>query len=377
MLVNQAIVWFHERVLSVEQQELRNTVRRLLSRESDTRAAMRSPDGFDRTLWARLCAEVGIAGLVIPEEYGGCGATLAEAGVVLGELGRALTPSPMLGSAVLAGQALLASGDADACRRLLPGIAAGTTIAALAWVGPDGRWDPDVAALSIVDDHLTGEAHYVLDGAAADVLLVVAHTPDGLGLFEVDPGVTQRRAMATMDPTRHLATLRFSGAPVRHIRCHTSYTMSDGDYAGALATVRDRALAALSAEQVGAARRCLELTVDYTRTRVQFGRPIGSFQALKHRMADLHVLVETAESAAHAALTAGDDRVAAAVAKIHCSEAFSAVAAEMIQLHGGIAITWEHDAQLYFKRAHGSAQLFGQPREHLARLASRDLLANL
>lgn len=347
-------------MLSAEQQQLRDSIRRLLARSSDTRAAMMSPDGFDRTQWARLCTEVGVAGLAVPEEYGGLGATLSETAVVLGELGRALTPSPLLGSAVLAAQAVLASGDAAACRRLLPDIAAGTAIATLVWAGADGRWSPDAVAVSTVDGRLSGAAHYVLDGTVADVLLVVAHDGDGLGLFEVDPAAVHREHTPSMDLTRRLATVRLSGADGRRI--------GSGDFRDALTHVRDVALAALSAEQVGAARRCLELTVEYTQTRVQFGRPIGSFQALKHRMADLHVLVETAESAALAALTAEDLPLAAAVAKIHCSEAFRAVAAEMVQLHGGIAITWEHDAQLYLKRAHGSAQLFGQPREHLARL---------
>ncbi|HEV2781767.1 MAG TPA: acyl-CoA dehydrogenase family protein, partial [Actinophytocola sp.] len=173
------------------------------------------------------------------------------------------------------------------------------------------------------------------------------------------PGVRRAPAPA-MDLTRRLATVRLAGARGRRL-----------GPGGGLAHVRDVACAALAAEQVGTARRCLELTVEHTRTRVQFGRPIGSFQALKHRMADMYVLVETAESAAQAAVSAAAEDLpeAAAVAKAYCSEALCSVAAELIQLHGGIAITWEHDAHLYLKRAHGSAQLFGQPHEHLARLA--------
>jgi alkylation response protein AidB-like acyl-CoA dehydrogenase len=339
---------------------LRDAVRQLLSRESGpaaVRAAAASADGFDRSLWTRLCTEIGVAGLSIPERYGGAGAGLAETGVVLGELGRTLTPCPLLGSAVLAAWAVLSSGHEDACRRLLPGIADGSTVAALAWVGADGRWDPGSAACaatpkSAADWTVTGDAHYVLDGAAADVLLVAAHTDDELGLFEVDAAQVSREHVPTMDLTRRLATVRLSGALGRRIGS-----------AAPLTEVRDVACAMLAAEQVGTARRCLELTVEYTGTRVQFGRAIGSFQALKHRMADLHVLVETAESAAQAAMD-----LAPGVAKVYCSEALCAVAAEMIQLHGGIAITWEHDAHLYFKRAHGSAQLFGSPREHITRL---------
>jgi hypothetical protein len=334
-------------VYTEELQALRDTVRGLLAHESEA------------TVWKRLCGEVGVAGLLIPEEYGGLGASLAAVHVVFAELGRALTSCPLLGSAVLAAQAILAAGDEDACQRLLPGIASGTTVAAMAWAGPDGRWDPQLAAVSTVDGLLTGAAHYVLDGAAAGVLIVVARTADGLGLFEVDPTQSAVRVepTPTMDLTRPLATVHLTGATGRHL----------GPASG-LGHVRDVACVALAAEQAGAARRCLELTVEHTKSRHQFGRPLGSFQALKHRMADMYVLVETAESAALAATTAEDLPLAAAVAKTHCSEAFQAVAAEMIQLHGGIAITWEHDAHRYFKRAHGSAQLLGQPREHLARL---------
>lgn len=356
-----------------ERLALRDTLRRLLSRESGSaavRAAAGSPAGYDAALWSRLCGEIGVAGLAVPEEYGGAGATMVEAGIVLGELGRTLTPSPMLGSAVLTAQAVLASDDAGACRRLLPGIASGTTIGALAWVGADGGWDPGREACTARRSDngwtLAGEASYVLDGDLADVLVVAARAGEEIGLFEVGPAApgVHRAHTPAIDLTRRLATVRLADAPGRRL---------GGDAAPVLATLRDLACVALSAEQVGAAARCLELTVDYTRTRVQFGRPIGSFQALKHRMADLHVLVETAESASLAAVRAaaasdGSLTVPAAVAKIHCAEALCAVAGEMIQLHGGIAITWEHDAHLYLRRAHGSAALFGAPREHVTRL---------
>ncbi len=349
--------------LTAEQTDLRDAVRALLAKRSGraaVRAAIASPRGYDEVLWQVLCEQIGVAALSIPERFGGAGAGPAETHVVLEELGRTLTPGPLLGSAVLTAQTLLALGDDDACERLLPGIAAGTSIGALAWAGPDGHWRPPVAAVRATGGTLTGTAHYVLDGDLADVLLVVATDGDGPGVYEVDPaGPGVRRAHTpTMDPTRRLATVTFDGAPGRRI---------GGDAGATLARVRDIACVALSAEQVGAMSRALELTVEYTKTRVQFGRPIGGFQALKHRMADLHVLVEAARSASYAAI---DGRVDAAVAKVYCSEAFSTVAAEMIQLHGGIAITWEHDAHLYFKRAHGSAQLFGLPRDHVAALAA-------
>jgi len=345
--------------VNAEHLALRDSVRALLAKHSDVRSAMASPSGYDTDLWARLCGEIGVAALAVPEVYGGLGAGLAESHVVLEELGRTLTPAPLLGSAVVAARALLATGDERACHRLLPGIAGGTAVAALAWTGLDGRWDPDEVAVT-ASGALDGTAHYVLDGDVADVLLVAARDSDGISLWEVDPAQAgvEREHVPTMDPTRRLATVTLTGAVGHRLG------------PAALPLVRDVACAALSAEQVGTAARCLELTVEHTGTRIQFGRPIGGFQALKHRMADLHVLVETARSASGAAVRDGDP-VSAAVAKVHCSESLCRVAAEMVQLHGGIAITWEHDAHLYFKRAHGSARLFGSPADHVARLGAQ------
>jgi len=209
----------------------------------------------------------------------------------------------------------------------------------------------------------------VLDGDRADVLLAAARTPDGVALFELDPrgrGVTPA-AVTTMDTTRRLAIVRLDRAPGRPIGAGTAEP--------ALARARDLACIALSAEQVGAARRALELTVAYTKVRVQFGQAIGSFQALQHRMAGLHVLVESARSLSYAAADAAaggaaDLGLRAAAAKVYCSEALARVAGEMIQLHGAIGITWEHDAHRYLKRAHGVSQLFGRPSEHVARVAA-------
>jgi alkylation response protein AidB-like acyl-CoA dehydrogenase len=354
-----------------EQRALREAVRGLLEKRSDVRAATEMPHGYDADLWATLCGQIGVAALAVPEAYGGVGAGLGEVAVVLEELGRTLTPSPMLGSALCA-YALLATGDDEACSRLLPVIAEGA-IAALAWAGEQGWSVPAcVASVSTVDGQrryrLEGAACYVLDGDIASLVLVPARIGDEVGLFEVECAQVVRRHTPGMDPTRRLATIRFSGAPAVRL----------GPGAFPLDRVRALAWAMLSAEQVGLARRALELTVDYTRQRHQFGRPIGSFQALKHRMADAHVRVEAAQSASWAALVdavdsvdsvgsvGSVDGVAAAVAKVVCSEAAELVTAEMIQLHGGIAITWEHDAHLYFKRAHGSAQLFGSVAETIS-----------
>ncbi|HTT00014.1 MAG TPA: acyl-CoA dehydrogenase family protein [Streptosporangiaceae bacterium] len=350
--------------LTTEQRALRDAVRAVLARHHPGPA-----------LWARL-AGIGVAGLGVPERYGGSGAGPVETSIVAEELGRRLTPSPLLGSAVLAGQALLGSGDDAACRRLLPGIAGGTAVAALAWTTAAGHWDPGRAACraepAAAGWKLRGEAHHVLDGDVADVLLVAAAAPDGPGLFEVDPGQAgvSRWAVTSMDSSRGLAVVRLDGAAGQRL----------GDPArspaeAALARARDLACVALSAEQVGAARRALEMTVDYTKVRVQFGRAIGGFQALQHRLADLHVLVESARSLSYAAARsagaqAPDAWLRAAAAKVYCSEALQRVAAETIQLHGAIGITWEHDAHRYLKRAHGGAQLFGQPAEHVARIAA-------
>jgi alkylation response protein AidB-like acyl-CoA dehydrogenase len=358
--------------LTGEQRDLRDAVRGLLARHA---AAARDP-GDDPLLWQRLCGEIGVAGLAIPDRYGGSGAGPVEIHIVMEELGRGLTASPMLGSPVLAAQALLACGDVAACQRLLPAIADGTAIAALAWTDESGCWDPSTAAFEarrVPADGwtLTGEAHYVLDGDVADVLLAAARAPDGVALFEVDPhqpGVT-RRAVTTMDLTRRLAVVRLDAVP--------GLPLDDpaGGAGWALARARDLACIALSAEQVGAAQRALELTVAYTKIRVQFGRPIGSFQALQHRMADLHVLAESARSVSYAAASAAAGNATglglrAAAAKAYCSEALTRVAGQMIQLHGAIGITWEHDAHRYFKRAHGAGQLFGAPAGHIARIAA-------
>ena len=382
--------------LSTEQRDLRDAVHGLLARHGRPDPAGPGPagdpgtdggPGFDLSLWQRLCGEIGVAGLAIPERYGGAGAGPVETCLVMAELGRGLVPSPMLGSAVLAGQALLASGDDEACRRLLPGIASGAAVAALAWAPQAGHWDPAEPAFAARPGTgagptasgawmLSGEAHHVLDGDTAGVLLAAARAPDGTGLFEVDPEhpAVTRRAVTTMDTTRRLAVVALDGAPGRCVGTGTR----------ALARARDLACVALAAEQAGAAQRALELTVAYTKARVQFGRPIGSFQALQHRMADLHVLVESARSLCYAAAYAAADAdpvaspaadsaglgMLAAAAKAYCSDALTRTAGQMIQMHGAIGITWEHDAHRYFKRAHGAGQLFGRPGEHVARIAA-------
>ncbi|MEU4315321.1 acyl-CoA dehydrogenase family protein [Nocardia sp. NPDC024068] len=348
-------------MISEEQQELVSAVRGLLAKR-DARAGIRKAIdtdlGYDPRLWAQLCEQVGVAALAIPEEFGGFGAGLAEALLVVGELGRTLADVPMLGSAVLGAQAVLLSGDTDACERLLPGIAEGSATLAVCWASARG-WDE--FGVRADGDTLDGVAHYVLDGTIADTLIVVTES----GLFEVDPAATgvERRKVAAMDPSRALSEVTFAVTPARRLGA--------ADPGPVVEQLRRIAWAAVAAEQVGAAEYCLEATVEYTKSRVQFGRAIGSFQALKHRMADMYVLAESAKSTAlTAAIALAENSPAAAedvwVARNQCSEAFTTIASETIQMHGGIAITWEHDAHLYFKRAHGDAQLFGTPKRPLA-----------
>ena len=363
-----------------ELQELAATVRAVLTKHGDQTVLRRAIDGelgYDEQLWTLLCEQVGVAALAIPEEFGGVGAGLPAALLVVEELGRTLQAPPMLGSAVLGAQAVLLSGNAAACERLLPEVAEGTRTLSLCWAGPSGGDNPGI---QVENGTLTGTAHYVLDGASADTLIVL--TDDGL--YEIDaaaPEVT-RASTATMDPSRRLAEITCTAAAGRAL---------GGDPATVTARLREIAWAALAAEQVGAADQCLAATVDYTNSRVQFGRAIGSFQALKHRMADMYVLVESARSTAYAAIAALPDTTVVptgdgpatpvtatphpdaaldlASARIHCSDTFRTVAGEMIQMHGGIAITWEHEAHLYFKRAHADAELFGTPARPLTRPA--------
>ncbi|WP_107653896.1 acyl-CoA dehydrogenase family protein [Nocardia suismassiliense] len=346
---------------NTELQEFTSSVRALLTKHAGSaavRAAMDTDLGYDPALWRLLCEQIGVAALAIPEEHGGVGASLVESLVVVGELGRVLAGVPMLGSAVLGVQAVLLSGDTAACDRLLPEVAEGTRTLAVCWAGESG-WDE--TGVQETGGTLTGTARYVLDGHTADTLIVLTST----GLFEVAAtaaGVA-RRVVPTMDPTRKLSEITFTAAEANRL--------GTGDPAQAITRLREIAWAAVAAEQVGAAARCLEMTVEYTKSRVQFGRPIGSFQALKHRMADMYVLLESAESASAAATLAVSEDAATAtedvwVARLHCSDALSTIVAETVQLHGGIAITWEHDAQLFFKRAHGTAQLFGTPRRPAA-----------
>jgi len=353
--------------LTEEQAELGKIVRGLIDRRADAldlRAAMGSEPGFDEVLWRQLCEQIGVAALAVPEEYGGAGFTSFETHLVLEQLGRSLTPSPLLGTAVLTTQALLLSGDEVACKRLLPGLADGSVVGALAWPAAPVPGDGGGLLARQGDGwRVSGSARLVL-GRDPGLVLAVAHTDDGPGLFEVDRSDTAWEVTPAVDPTLQLATVTFAEAEAEPLAL---------SYGAGLEVLRQHAAAALTALQVGGAAAGLERTVTHLQERQQFGRPLGSFQALKHRVADLLVAVESSRSvswsAAWAVAHGADDTARrVATAKAWCSDAFNAVAGEMIQLHGGIGITWEHDAHLYFKRAHATAQLFGTARQHRAAL---------
>jgi len=352
-----------EFALSEEQGELAGLVRSLLDKRADSLAVRRSVEadrGYDEALWATLVDQVGVAALAIPEEHDGAGFTLFETAVVLEELGRSLAPTPLAASVVVS-EALLAAGRTESSARLLPRIAAGE-IATLAWSGPSGVPGAD-EPVRVVDGRLSGTVENVLYGDAATVLLVAAADDEGVALFEVDPDAVTRTWTPAMDPTLRFATLRLDDVGAA--------TRLEGDAAAALARAHLVGTATVVSLGVGCLQRGLDMTVAYSKERVQFGRPIGSFQALKHRMADMLVLLETSRSASWAAsyaVATGAANAAAlvATAKSWVGDALAQVAAETVQLHGGIAITAEHDAQLLFKRAHALGRLFGQAHEHRA-----------
>jgi alkylation response protein AidB-like acyl-CoA dehydrogenase len=363
---------------SEEQEELRRITRQFLeskSPETEVRRLMETTEGYDPAVWSQMANELGLQSLVIPEEYGGQGFTYVELTVVLEEMGRALLAAPFYSTVVLATNAVLHSGDEAAKKEILPGIASGETIATLALTEPNGKWDlsgVEATATKSGDAWtIDGTKMFVLDGHVADVIIVAARTGAGLSLFKVDgaaAGLT-RTPLATMDQTRKQAKLEFSGVPGTLIG-------TDGGAEEVLGRVLDLAVVALAAEQVGGAQKVLDMSVEYAKDRVQFGRPIGSFQAIKHKCADMLLEVESAKSAAYyAAWCAAElnDELpeVACLAKAYCSEAYFHSAAENIQIHGGIGFTWEHPAHLYFKRAKSSELLFGDPTYHRELLAQR------
>ncbi len=361
-----------------EQDQLRSFVRQFLEDKSDegtVRELMETESGYDQAVWSQMAEQMGLQSLVIPEELGGQGFGWVELIIVLEEMGRSLLCAPFFSTVVLAGSTLLLSEDDAAMNEYLPKIASGELTATLALTEENGRWDESGVTATATQDGdswvIDGAKHYVLDGHTVGLLLVAARTSAGVSLFAVDgeaDGV-ERSALATMDQTRKQSKIVFSSASATLIG-------ADGQGWAIIERVLDRASVGLAAEQVGGAQKVLEMAVEYAKDRVQFGRPIGSFQAIKHKCADMLLEVESAKSAAYyAAWCASEDNdelpAMASLAKSYCSEAYFHATAENIQIHGGIGFTWEHPAHLYFKRAKSTELLFGDPTYHRELLAER------
>ncbi|MBU8815500.1 acyl-CoA/acyl-ACP dehydrogenase [Mycolicibacterium goodii] len=363
-------------ISAAERAELAAAVRHLLHdecTEQHVRETISGDEGYDPELWRKLAAQ-GVTGLLIDPAYGGVGLGALELEAVAEETGAALLPAPFIGSAVLATALIDEAGTDEDKQLLLPGLAAGTSIATVALTGARGTWAQEGVAVRArggdAGAHtLSGNARYVLSGQVADVILVVARTDGdgggGIGIFQVDPDALGlvRTAAEVFDPSVRFSTFTFDNTPARRLGT-----------AGweAVSHALDLAVIALAGEQVGGARRIFDITVEYLKTRIQFGRAIGSFQALKHMAADLLIQVESATSAAqHAAAekaAGGDDAAGAiALAGFFCAETYNTTAMQAIQMHGGIGFTWEHPAHLFVRRARTGLQLFGSSSRHRER----------
>jgi alkylation response protein AidB-like acyl-CoA dehydrogenase len=364
--------------LSDEQLELASAVSDFFEKrspETEVRRLMDAGGAPDPAVWAQMTGQLGLAGLIVPEAYGGGGFGFGDFALVAERAGAALLVAPLL-STVSAAAALMLTTDGDLKSAHLPGLAAGDTVGALALAEETGSWDPASVQTTAEPGtdaiaRITGRKMYVVDGQLADLLVVSARSQDGtVGLYVVEaksPEVATT-ALHTLDMTRPQAQVDFTAAPAQLLP-------GEPESGALIDRVAATAAILLAAEQVGGAQRCLDMAVEYAKVRVQFGKPIGSFQAIKHKCADMLLDVESARSAAYYAagiLDDGEDDtpVAAALAKAHCSAAYTRVAAENIQIHGGIGFTWEHPAHLYFKRAKTSELLFGDPAWHRERLAT-------
>lgn len=361
---------------TTEQREFRTVLRRFFGQTSPpsaVRRLMETEAGWDAAHWRDLNTQLGLCGVHIPEAYGGMGFGLVELGIVLEEMGRALVCAPFFSSAVLATNAILNGADEAQKQALLPGLAAGGTVAALAFTEPDGRWDQDAIATTALEAdgryRLSGVKSFVIDGHTADLLIVLARRPgsvgpSGLSLFVVhgDAEGLTRTPLQTLDATRKLARIEFADVEAELLG-------APEQAAGPFSKTLAQAAAMLANEMVGGAERLRESALDYANLRVQFGRPVSSFQAMKHKQADMLVDVELAKSAAYqAAQAAADDdanlAALASLAKASASEAYLQTAIHTIQIHGGIGFTWENDTHLWFKRAKSSEVLLGDPIWH-------------
>ena len=360
---------------SDEQEQLRSTVRRFLADKSpptEVRRLMVTESGYDAEVWRQIANDLGLTAVHIPETCGGQGFSFAELAIIVEEMGRSLLCAPFFSSTVLAATTIMETASTAQGEDLLPPIAAGERLAALAVAEPCGRWDTGGIAATVRDGKLTGVKSFVIDGQFADLLVVVARDArDKLSFYVASadsPGIV-RRPLQALDPTRKLARIDFEAAPVARLGA-----ADDGNRA--LARILDLAAVALANEMVGGAQRLLESAVEYAKLRTQFGRAIGSFQAIKHKCADMLLQVELAKSAAyHAAAAAAEDDselpILACIAKSAAADAYMHAARECVQIHGGIGFTWDNDTHLWFRRAKSSEVLFGTPSRYRERMMSR------
>jgi alkylation response protein AidB-like acyl-CoA dehydrogenase len=367
-----------------EQELLRSTARKFLENECTSefvRTRMAEGAGVSDEFWGKM-AEQGWLGLVYPEEYGGSGLGFVDLTVLMEEMGRAVVPGPYLSTVLLGGLTILEAGSSAQRKDWLPKIAGGQAKSTVAWTEPSGRWDAGGITTTAKPAEggwaLTGTKLFVPDAHLADVFVVVARTAEskkpeeGVSLLLVPKGAAglEVKLLPTMDQTRKLCEVTFDD-----VRIPADGVLgTPGGGWSPLARVVERATVALCAEMCGGAQRVLDMTVDYAKIRVAFGRPIGSYQGVKHRAADMLVEVENAKSLTYYAAWAVDENapeaaLAASMAKAYCSDAYRRVSAAGIQLHGGIGFTWEHDLHLYFKRAKSSEFTFGDATYHRERVA--------
>ena len=363
-------------VFSPDQEEFRATVRRFLSEKSpmnDVRRSMETDEGFDQAVWSQMVSQLGITAVPIPERFGGFGLGQVEAGIIFEELGRSLACLPYMSTVGMGVNILLASGDEEVCKMLLPGVVDGVTRLGVCVWEPGHSWDiQGITTTASQAPRITGCKTYVMDGLTATQLLVLANDSDGresLYLIDADSPKLRKTSLSTFDLTRKFAEISFDSTPARLVG-------ERGEGAKYYFQMLNRALISMASEQVGSAQAVLDMAVKYSLSRTQFGRPIGSFQAIKHKCADMLVEIESARSASYYASWAADNdesslEMAACIAKSYCSAALSHAVEENIQIHGGVGFTWEHDAHLYLKRAKSSEQMFGTPAEFRDRLAGR------
>jgi alkylation response protein AidB-like acyl-CoA dehydrogenase len=366
-----------------EQDALRATVRRFCEERSpstEVRRLMDTTEGFDPDVWKQLSAELGLTGLHIPEDEGGQGFTFVELGLVMEELGRSLLCAPFFSSVCLAANAIANAATPDQRKELLPQIASGEVRAALAFAEPSGDWTTDGITLAAERGKLTGKKSYVIDGHTADLIVVVAREGSHIAFYTLnaDAAGLTRTPLETLDLTRKQAELTFDGTEATRL--------GEGDATAALRKTLEQAATCLASECVGGSEKTLDMAVQYAKDRYQFGRPIGSFQAIKHKCADMLLRLEQAKSAAYYASwaatqdppTGGPSEghneelpVAASLAKAFCTESYFANSRENIQIHGGIGFTWEHDCHLYYRRAKSSELYLGDPTHHRELIADK------